>query len=87
MESSNSECHLFQNGIDQTYTRRIWHGELNTESLSPAEGTTNFDSVDQIPINMENSDSDNDVSIDSSDFFYHVINMNHFIRDVKDLQR
>lgn len=27
--------HLFSNGIDQTYTHWIWHGECNTEESEP----------------------------------------------------
>lgn len=65
-------CHLFQNGIDQTYTRWIWHGELNTESKSPAEDTASSESVDQIPMQPENDDIDDDISFDSADAFNHV---------------
>ncbi|XP_063939815.1 uncharacterized protein LOC108198272 [Daucus carota subsp. sativus] len=65
-------CHLFQNGIDQTYTHWIWHGELNTESKSPAEDTASSESVDQIPIQPENDDIDDDISFDSADAFNHV---------------
>ncbi|XP_017228608.2 uncharacterized protein LOC108203915 [Daucus carota subsp. sativus] len=65
-------CHLFQNGIDQTYTHWIWHGELNTESKSPAEDTASSESVDQIPMKPENDDIDDDISFDSADAFNHV---------------
>ncbi|KAK1357021.1 hypothetical protein POM88_050277 [Heracleum sosnowskyi] len=40
--------HLFLNGIDETYTCWIWHGENVIESGSSQ-------SVDQIPIKTENS--------------------------------
>ncbi|XP_063941378.1 uncharacterized protein LOC135149567 [Daucus carota subsp. sativus] len=65
-------CHLFQNGIDQTYTHWIWHGELNTESKSPTEDTASSESVDQIPMKPENDDIDDDISFDSADAFNHV---------------
>ena len=65
--------HLFLNGIDQTYTCWIWHGKLNPEESQPiAEETDSSQSVDQIPLKTENNDSDDDVSLDSSDLFNHI---------------
>ncbi|KAK1387631.1 hypothetical protein POM88_015809 [Heracleum sosnowskyi] len=65
--------HLFQNGIDQSYTCWIWHGEVSTgESQHAAEDTSSSSqSVDQKPMKTENAgdtdDNADDVSLDSSD--------------------
>ncbi|KAK1401156.1 hypothetical protein POM88_000761 [Heracleum sosnowskyi] len=65
--------HLFQNGIDQSYTCWIWHGEVSTgESQHAAEDTSSSSqSVDQNPMKTENAgdtdDNADDVSLDSSD--------------------
>ncbi|XP_074355916.1 uncharacterized protein LOC141695577 [Apium graveolens] len=62
--------HLFQYGIDETYTCWIWHGE-NDREQSPitAEQTDSSQSVEQIPIE---TDGDDDASLDSSDLLNHL---------------
>lgn len=43
--------HLFQNGIDQTNTCWIWHGEVNIQQSEPPTEQSGFsESADQIPI-------------------------------------
>ncbi|KAK1358914.1 hypothetical protein POM88_043388 [Heracleum sosnowskyi] len=49
--------HLFENGIDPTYTCWIWHGEENTEETGSSQ------SVDQIPMETENANSDDNIEI------------------------
>ncbi|KAK1371410.1 hypothetical protein POM88_037502 [Heracleum sosnowskyi] len=61
--------HLFQNGIDKTYTCWIWHGE---EKADAAEETDSSQSVDQIPMKTEHDNGDDDVSLDSSYLFKHI---------------
>ena len=66
--------HLFQYGIDPTYTCWIWHGESNSvESPIFSEPNNSESSIYETNINMghENVD-DEDISIDSSDFINHV---------------
>ncbi|XP_074323383.1 uncharacterized protein LOC141660306 [Apium graveolens] len=59
--------HLFQYGIDETYTRWIWHGEPN-----PVESDSSG-SVNQAYTGMGEADEDDDdFSSDSSDFINHV---------------
>ncbi|XP_074336729.1 uncharacterized protein LOC141673901 [Apium graveolens] len=62
--------HLFQYGIDETYTCWIWHGE-NDREQSPitAEQTDSSQSVEQIPIE---TDGDDDASLDSADLLNHL---------------
>ncbi|XP_074361820.1 uncharacterized protein LOC141702002 [Apium graveolens] len=66
--------HLYQYGIDQTYTCWIWHGELNyVQSHVVSEHDTSESSVD--PTNMRMGQDiidDEDISLDSSDFINHV---------------
>ena len=62
--------HLFQNGIDETYTCWIWHGENDTDQSPMAtEHTDSSQSVEQIPIKTY---GDDDLSLDSSDLLRHL---------------
>ncbi|XP_074343011.1 uncharacterized protein LOC141680785 [Apium graveolens] len=65
--------HLFQYGIDETYTHWIWHGEANSaESSLPDESGSSI-SLNQAYIGMGEADEDDDdFSSDSSDFVNHV---------------
>ncbi|XP_074342361.1 uncharacterized protein LOC141679895 [Apium graveolens] len=71
--------HLFQNGIDQTYTRWIWHGENN--SVESSNETDTSESINQGTSRMgeRHEDDDDDISsdessneTDTSDFINHV---------------
>ncbi|XP_074375895.1 uncharacterized protein LOC141717638 [Apium graveolens] len=66
--------HLYQYGIDETYTCWIWHGEPNSvQSHVVSEQDTSKSSVD--PTNMRMGQDiidDEDISLDSSDFMNHV---------------
>lgn len=66
--------HLFQYGIDETYTCWIWHGESNSVGSSVvAESDTSVSSVDQTNIRTgHDSFDDGDISLDPSDFINHV---------------
>ncbi|XP_074351607.1 uncharacterized protein LOC141690732 [Apium graveolens] len=63
--------HLYQYGIDQTYTCWIWHGESNyVQSHVVSEQESSVD-----PTNMRMGQDiidDEDISLDSSDFMNHV---------------
>ncbi|KAK1358602.1 hypothetical protein POM88_020143 [Heracleum sosnowskyi] len=60
--------HLFQNGIDQSYTCWIWHGEVSTgESQHAAEDTSSSSqSVDQNPMKTENAGDTDDNADDNT---------------------
>ncbi|XP_074324044.1 uncharacterized protein LOC141660966 [Apium graveolens] len=59
--------HFFQNGIDETCTCWIWHGEHEIEQSPIArEHTDSSQSVEQIPMQ---TDGDGDVFLDSSKMF------------------
>ncbi|XP_074362217.1 uncharacterized protein LOC141702436 [Apium graveolens] len=62
--------HLFQYGIDETYTCWISHGE-NDREQSPitVKQTDSSQSVEQIPIEI---DGDDDASLDSSNLLNHL---------------
>ncbi|XP_074362972.1 uncharacterized protein LOC141703322 [Apium graveolens] len=71
--------HLFQNGIDQTYTRWIWHGENN--SVESFNETDTSESINQGTSRMGECDEDDDDDMssdessdetDTSDFINHV---------------
>ncbi|XP_074337647.1 uncharacterized protein LOC141674843 [Apium graveolens] len=64
--------HLFQNGIDQTYTRWIWHGENN--SVESSDETDTSESINQGTSGMgeHDEDDDDDMYSHSSDFINHV---------------
>ncbi|XP_074362909.1 uncharacterized protein LOC141703230 [Apium graveolens] len=71
--------HLFQNGIDQTYTRWIWHGENN--SVESSNETDTSESINQGTSRMGERDEDDDDDMssdessdetDTSDFINHV---------------
>ncbi|XP_074323114.1 uncharacterized protein LOC141660053 [Apium graveolens] len=66
--------HLYQYGIDQTYTCWIWHGESNyVQSHVVSEQETSESSVDPTNMRMRQDIVDNeDISLDSSDFMNHV---------------
>ena len=66
--------HLFQYGIDQTYTRWIWHGESNlVESPVPTETGSTSESINQFSTGMDiPEDHEDDISSDYSDFINHV---------------
>ncbi|XP_017221479.2 uncharacterized protein LOC108198226 [Daucus carota subsp. sativus] len=65
--------HLFQNGIDETYTRWIWHGEPNiVESPVLDESDNSVSSNYQFCTRMGEADDDDVLSSDSSDFINHV---------------
>ncbi|XP_074336233.1 uncharacterized protein LOC141673387 [Apium graveolens] len=71
--------HLFQNGIDQTYTRWIWHGENNSAesynetdtSESINQGTSKMGECDEDDDDDMSSDESSDET-DTSDFINHV---------------
>ena len=64
--------HLFQHGIDETYTRWIWHGESNLAGSPLVYETDTTESDGQFPRAMDGSDEDYFNSSDSSDFINHV---------------
>ncbi|VFQ93339.1 unnamed protein product, partial [Cuscuta campestris] len=68
----NSKAHLFQHGIDESYTCWIWHGELNPDDEPPHPHNKRVhDSFDDGT--EENSEEDGeDRSFEYSDFMNHV---------------
>ncbi|XP_074360447.1 uncharacterized protein LOC141700638 [Apium graveolens] len=65
--------HLFQYGIDETYTRWIWHGEANSKESSLPDESDSSVSLNQAYTGMGEADEDDDdFSSDSSDFMNHV---------------
>ncbi|XP_074323694.1 uncharacterized protein LOC141660604 [Apium graveolens] len=66
--------HLYQYGIDQTYTCWIWHGESNyVQSHVVSEQETSESSVDPTNMRMrQDIVDDEDILLDSSDFMNHV---------------
>ncbi|XP_074378204.1 uncharacterized protein LOC141719730 [Apium graveolens] len=65
--------HLFQYGIDETYTCWIWNGEPNPVVSPPQEESDSSGSVNQAYTGMGEADEDDDdFSSDSSDFINHV---------------
>ncbi|VFQ73126.1 unnamed protein product [Cuscuta campestris] len=68
----NSRAHLFQHGIDESYTCWIWHGELNPDDEPPHPHNKRVhDSFDDGT--EENSEEDGeDRSFEYSDFMNHV---------------
>ncbi|VFQ85189.1 unnamed protein product [Cuscuta campestris] len=68
----NSKAHLFQHGIDESYTCWIWHGELNPDDEPPHPHKKHVhDSFDDGT--EENSEEDGeDRSFEYSNFMNHV---------------
>ncbi|KAL8154913.1 hypothetical protein AgCh_000317 [Apium graveolens] len=61
--------HLFQYGIDETYTHWIWHGEANSAESSLPDESDSSVSLNQAYTGMGEADEDDDdFSSDSSDF-------------------
>lgn len=79
--------HLFQNGIDQTYKCWIWHGEVDMgQSQAAAEVTGSSESVDQMPMRERKIWMVMMIPWTPQIFLTMFnLNMNPFIRDVKDL--
>nr|XP_017239583.1 PREDICTED: uncharacterized protein LOC108212368 [Daucus carota subsp. sativus] len=64
--------HLFQHGIDETYTRWIWHGETNLAGTPSLDATDSTGSDGHVYRAMDGGDEDYYSSSDSSDFINHV---------------